>query len=88
MCAYVKELSNWFQTPYVTMLATFTLVLLCCSAMYRSLRSSIIDLVLATDMAKHFEHLSKFTVVRQIGVVMLYSAVRYTPAMVKYTVVP
>ncbi|XP_064390793.1 high affinity cAMP-specific and IBMX-insensitive 3',5'-cyclic phosphodiesterase 8B-like [Halichondria panicea] len=30
------------------------------SVTYRNLRSSIIDLVLATDMAKHFEHLAKF----------------------------
>ena len=29
---------------------------------YRTLRSSIIDLVLATDMSKHFEHLTKFNV--------------------------
>ena len=28
---------------------------------YQSLRSSIIDLVLATDMSKHFEHVSKFS---------------------------
>lgn len=27
---------------------------------YESLRSAIIDLVLATDMSKHFEHLAKF----------------------------
>ena len=27
---------------------------------FRSLRGAIIDLVLATDMAKHFEHLAKF----------------------------
>lgn len=30
------------------------------TANYRSLRASIVDLVLATDMAKHFEHLAKF----------------------------
>lgn len=29
-------------------------------AAFRGLRTSIIDLVLATDMAKHFEHLTKF----------------------------
>lgn len=31
-------------------------------AAYRTLRTAIIDLVLATDMAKHFEHLTKFNV--------------------------
>jgi len=31
------------------------------STTYRTLRTSVIDLVLATDMAKHFEHLSKFS---------------------------
>lgn len=28
--------------------------------MYRTLRKSIVDMVLATEMTKHFEHLSKF----------------------------
>lgn len=32
------------------------------TAAFRTLRTSIIDLVLATDMAKHFEHLAKFNV--------------------------
>ena len=29
-------------------------------AQYRTMRASIIDMVLATDMSKHFEHLQKF----------------------------
>jgi high affinity cAMP-specific and IBMX-insensitive 3',5'-cyclic phosphodiesterase 8 len=28
---------------------------------YRSLRQSIVDMVLATEMKQHFEHLNKFT---------------------------
>ncbi len=34
--------------------------LICSSAEYRALRSIIIDMVLATEMSKHFEHLNKF----------------------------
>ena len=30
------------------------------SSLYQSLRTNIIDLVLATDISKHFEHLAKF----------------------------
>lgn len=50
---------------YMSIVATDCLIyLFCvkclCSVTYRNLRSSIIDLVLATDMAKHFEHLAKF----------------------------
>jgi len=28
---------------------------------YQTMRQSIVEMVLATDMSKHFEHLSKFT---------------------------
>lgn len=33
--------------------------------MYRDVRQSVIDMVLATDMTKHFEHLTKFVNVFQ-----------------------
>ena len=31
-----------------------------CSNEYRTLRQAIIDMVLATEMTKHFEHVNKF----------------------------
>ena len=32
----------------------------CCREDYRALRGMVIDMVLATEMTKHFEHLNKF----------------------------
>lgn len=37
------------------------------SELYRDVRQSVIDMVLATDMTKHFEHLAKFMNVFQTG---------------------
>lgn len=42
--------------------ALLILIFLFFRAAFRSLRTYIIELVLATDMAKHFEHLTKFNV--------------------------
>lgn len=32
----------------------------CCRNDYRTLRQGIVDMVLATEMTKHFEHVNKF----------------------------
>ena len=32
-----------------------------CRETYQNIRQNIVEMVLATDMSKHFEHLSKFT---------------------------
>ncbi len=51
-----------------------------CRATFRSLRTSIIDLVLATDMAKHFEHLTKFNVTAvSVPSLMIVAALRLDP---------
>ena len=34
---------------------------------YRAMRTSIIDMVLATDMSRHFEHLTKFKAVNTVS---------------------
>ncbi len=68
--------------------------LLCvCSVTYRNLRSSIIDLVMATDMAKHFEHLAKFNMYTVSAItIKLYSHLQqmiltlYALAVVTYCI--
>lgn len=43
-------------------------------AQYRTMRASIIDMVLATDMSKHFEHLQKFKAAIDASEVTKFSA--------------
>lgn len=39
----------------------YTQIMARCRESYQSIRQNIVEMVLATDMSKHFEHLSKFT---------------------------
>ena len=54
-CRYTRISSSTLHP-----LPPFSLPPPCLRATYREMRTSIIDMVLATDMSQHFEHLTKF----------------------------